>query len=294
MSRINENKMEVAFVFITLAVLLIGADWHTAKFLMETTDDGNPIFLVGFGVVCAVFFAWFCIKSSKASRRYVALGCKLVALVCMVLCAVAINSYKKEVRAEEDAKVQAVMQKKTEQGLKDKDLAQHEKEVDLKVKENESVANAVTNVKRTTGSTKLASQTLEKIGSNSANAAASPTPAPEDEENVRAAAGLKRKNVDYGKSITHWFADFARGPITWFPALAHAICFGIFLVTIVLTVNSPDDKPAKIELTEKSDKRVDPFPKGKQGDFQIVGGPVYAEYPDGRREIIGGPIHPKQ
>lgn len=237
MKKISEDAVVKVCFFLALAVLIIGCDIHTGRFMLETSEDGSgpAIFLIAFGVICAVFYTWMAINSANATRRTVALICKLVVMATMLICAFAINSYKREAKAAVNQKAEKIVESQAELELEKQRLALLKERARLYQQESDRIAATVVDVKRKTGSVALASGVLAAQKAESdpmPEPTASPTP-----DAAQVAASLEKSGTDYKKEITHWFAEFARGPITWFPGTIHGITFGVMVICIVLTIS---------------------------------------------------------
>ena len=252
MKKISEDSVVRVCFFLALAVLIVGCDIHAGRFLLETMEDGGgpALFLIAFGIICAVFYTWMAINSANATRRTVALVCKLKVMATMLICAFAINSYKREAKASVDQKAEKIVESKAEIELEKERLRIEKERAALRQQEGQSIVAAVIDVKKKTGSTKLADGVLAaQVTSPKTEPTPAPTATPETAEQVKASAGLQREGVDYKKEITHWFADFARGPITWFPGTVHGITFGIMVIFIVLTIGGSVAQPAEQQIT---------------------------------------------
>lgn len=236
MKKISEDSVVKVCFFVALAVLIIGCDIHAGRFLLETMEDGGgpALFLIMFGIICAIFYTWMAINSANATRRTVALVCKLVVMATMLVCAFAINSYKREAKASVNQKAEKIVESQAEIDLEKQKLEIEKQRAALRQQESQQLVATVVDVKKKTGSTKLADGVLA-----ASSAKAEPAPAPtvtEKPDAIKIAASLDRSGTDYKKEITHWFAEFARGPITWFPGTIHGLTFGIMVIFIVLTI----------------------------------------------------------
>lgn len=284
MKKISEDSVVKVCFFLALAVLIVGCDIHTGRFLLETMEDGGgpALFLIAFGIICAVFYTWLAINSANATRRTVALICKLTVMATMLICAFAINSYKREAKAAVDQKAEKIVESKAEIELEKERLRIEKERAALHQQESQSLVASVVEVKKQTGSTKLADGVLS-ARSAKADPTQAPASTPQTAEQIKTSAGLQREGVDYKKEITHWFSEFARGPITWFPGTVHGITFGIMVIFIVLTIGGSVAQSSEQPATTRQPIAMSPpapMPAtAKQNNTTFTGGGNFQQPP---------------